>query len=241
MRLSARQHGNMPGRDVWHLLETRMTAGKNLRGKHYKDWLFCRVRLSKDSPLDVIQGGATLVMREAVRDLLREEAAPGWVLSLSQPLTGSGECDLTFEDILTGGTNPADQTALREYEIIAGAHACDVFKNMTQRERMAVLARKLGLSVACEALEQAAGCKKSMLSELYRGFAERVGEFLRSRYSGEDMESLLVLALMIMDRVAEEVVRWARTESVCACLLAASAASPHDPGHAHAGVVAGGS
>ena len=220
MRVSARQHATMSGRDVWHLLETRMTAGKDLRGKRYKDWLFRRVQLSEDSPLDVIQGGATLVMREAVRDLLRQEAAPGWMLSLGQPLTGQGEEDLMLEDILAGGVNPADEAALREYEAIAGEHACDVFKDMTQRERIAVLARKLGLSLACEDVERAAGCKKSVLSELYRGFAGRVGELLRNRYSGEDMESILVLALMTMDRIAEEVLRWGKTEESCSRIVA---------------------
>lgn len=238
MRVSARQHETMPGRDTWHLLETRMTTGRDLRGKHYKDWLFRRVQHSKDSPLDVIQGGATLVMREAVRDLLRQEAAPGWVQSLSQPLSGSAECDLVLEDVLAGGANPADLAALREYDTIAVAHAGEVFKDMTHKERMAVLAKKIGLSVACEALERAAGCRKSRLSELYRQFAGRVGKFLKSRYSGEDMESLLTLALMIMDRVSEEVVRWARAESACACLFATSAGSARNLGRPRAGMVA---
>ncbi len=240
LRVTPRQHKGMPGRDIWHLLETRMTARKDLRGKRYKDWLFRRVQLSKDAPLDVIQGGATLILREAVRDLLRLEAAPGWVLSLSQPLVDSRDEGFTLEDILAGGVNPADQAALREYEAFAGKHACDVFKDLTQPERMAVLARKLGLSVACEEVELAAGCKKSTLSKLYRGFAGKVGRLLQSRHSGEDVESLLTLALMTMDRVAEEVVLWARGESACARLFAASANAKPVLTHARAAIVAEG-
>ena len=63
--------------DAWHLFETHLAVKTTKQGKRYKDWLFDRVRSTKDPPLDVVQGGASLMMRDVVRERHRLRDGPG--------------------------------------------------------------------------------------------------------------------------------------------------------------------
>lgn len=235
--LSGGLHGDMGGRDAWHLLETRLTADEGRRGKRSKDWLFRRAELSTDSPQDVIQGGASLIMREAARDVLRLEASPVGMISLHEPLVG-GNGDWTLEDLLPGRLDPVDQVAIREYERLAVEHAGSVFEGMSRRERIAALTRRLGLSLAHEAAEQVAGCGKSALFEAYRAMAGRVAAMVRVRYAGESTESQVALSLLVVDKVADGAVLWGRAERGCSPLFAAAGLSGADLPEARARIVA---
>lgn len=205
--------------NAWHLFETYLTAAPTERGKRYKDWLFARTRFSKDAPFDIIQGGATLLMRDVVREFLRREFSSSNMLSLHTPVRGRANESLTLEDMLPGGIGPDDETMLREYETLAQQHVDDVFDDMTRRERIAVLSKHIGVSLTHTVVEKAAGCRRSVLNDAYCGFVQRMASRLRRNYPGDDIESILTLTLTTFNHIKQRVIVWGRGERSCTRLF----------------------
>jgi hypothetical protein len=197
--------------EAWHLFETRLVVPNPRGGKRYKDWLFARIRDSADDPLDVVQGGATLIMRGVVRDHLCSETSPHGAQSLHAPLAGGG-LSLTLEDILPSDLDTAGEVEQREFKRLAAQHAGDFFDDMTPRERVALLARHLGISLAHPAVTQAAGCAKSMVNDALHSFVRRVTERLTVDYANDDKESVRILCLLALESTCERVAGWGFSE-----------------------------
>lgn len=212
--------------DAWHLLETHLVVKTDAAGKRYKDWLFARVAgRAGQAALDAIQGGATLIMRDVVREHLRREYSPREFTSLNAPLS-DGDVPLTLEDILPGGADPADEAGQREIERLAGEHASGFFREMSRRERVALLARELGLSLAHPAVARAAGCGKSMLCAAFRESVTRVAARLLADYGREDLPGVRVLTVRVLDRLTKAVLDWAAiSENACAHLFSLAGGS----------------
>lgn len=206
-------------KDSWHLFETHMTVKTTQQGKRYKDWLFARTIRSDDPALDVIQGGASLIMRQVVRDFLRQEFPPKNIVSLHSPLSNNIGGSFTLEDLLPVDIDPSSEAALREYEKLAEVHADNFFENMTRRERLALLAREIGISLTHKTIEKIAGCRKSMLNAAYQDFMRRIAARLRTEYRDDDNESVLQLALMTVGNVKKSVLDWGKSENACAELF----------------------
>lgn len=199
--------------DCWHLFETHLTVGRGSEGKRYKDWLFARVALSRDPPLKTIRCGALLLMRDVAREYLRKEFSSTPTLSLQAPPPGAGEGSLNLEDLLPGHVDPSAEAARHEIERLAHDYAGRFFKDMSRRERIAVLARHLGLSLADPAVEQAAGCGKSALNKSYHVLLARLGTCVKADYPGEDREMLALFALAVIEQAEKSTIAWARMEN----------------------------
>jgi hypothetical protein len=212
--------------DAWHLFETHLLVRNTRCGKRYKEWLFDRVnapaaavRPAEGDWLDTVQGGATLIMRDVVREYLRREHSPDWTVSLNSPIS-DGDTPLTLEDLLPGSLDPAGEVAQREFERLAALHAARFAAEMNRRERVALLARGEGIPLTHPAVEFAAGCRKSTLNEALHGFVARVVRQLRAHYGGEDPSALRLLAVMILGKTQDEVAAWAKDpENRCAHLF----------------------
>jgi hypothetical protein len=209
----------MKPRDSWHLLESRFVANRTRRGKSYKDWLFARLRNSPDRPLDVVQGGATLIMRDAVREHLRREFAPPRTRSLDQPVRSAAGTPVTLAELLPDEQHVAEQAAQREYLRLAEAQAEAVFEESSRRERALLLARGLGISFNSSALEELLGRKKSVLSQAYRRFVEGLAARIRRLYPEEDGQALLTLSCMTLEEVTQRAIRWGKSERSLAALF----------------------
>lgn len=205
--------------DPWHLLETRLALTNNSKGKRYKDWLFARVETSDDDPLDVVQGGASLMMKTVVREYLRAEAPGRDTVSLSQPMRKGGETTLTWLDILPAGLDPASEASLREYEELAARHVPDFLADMSKREQVVVFSKHAGVSLAHPRVERLAGGKKSVLNTAYREFLARVAGKLAAQYEQDDPESILTLALMTVQKLSEEIFLKKKSENTFASLF----------------------
>ena len=203
-------------REIWHLFETYLQVNPARAGKRYKDWLFARVEGSPDSPLDVIQGGATLLMRTVVREHLRQEYSPPNTVSLNAPLPEAGDESLTFEDLLPGQLDPAWDVEIREFRALAARLAQRQVAEMTPRERVAALAKALGLSLAHPAVEKAAGCRKSVVNAAYAGFVKRVQERIKADFPGEDASAIRLLLILTLGEVHDRVLTWGKSEKSCA-------------------------
>lgn len=135
-------------------------------------------------------------MRDAVREFVSAECSPRNTLSLDRSIAGGEGGTITLLDILPARVDPLSLVCLREYEQLARKRAREFVEDMSDRERIAFIAKESGLSLAHESVEEAAGCRKSVLSTAYRNAVARIVERLRIDYPDDDRESVLVLALM---------------------------------------------
>ncbi len=206
------------GKDGWHLLETYMMTRNNRQGKRYKDWLFSRTA-EGDNALDVLAGGATLLMRDVVRDILCHEYGPAQVVSLSAVVRREGGSAITLEDLLPGAVSPSDEVAARELERMAARHAGRFFENLSHREKVAVLAREIGISLAHPAVVGAAGCSKSVLVEALFKAVERAASNLKEEYSTDDPEVVRALTAMTIRDLSQRVRSWGEADPGCAELI----------------------
>ena len=197
--------------DPWHLFETYLAVRNTRQGKKYKEWLFARLPGAEQGDREALAGGAALLMRDVAREHLRREYAPCDMISLNSPMGGLNESGMTLEDLLPGSIDPVDEVATREFEMLATRHAQELFAEMGSRERVAFLAKDLGISLAHGEVEKAAGCRKSVLNESYQDFILNAAREMKERYSTEDVESVRVLTVMILQEVKGCVRKWARS------------------------------
>ncbi|NQT91836.1 MAG: hypothetical protein HQ559_03675 [Lentisphaerae bacterium] len=205
--------------EAWHLFESHLVAGTTQQGKRYKDWLFARTEGSGDPFLDVIQGGATLIMRDVVREHLRQECPPANTISIQEPLShGEGE-PLTLEDLLPGAPDPTDEVAHREWTRLAADHARATFEDTTTRERAVLAATALGVPMAHPAVKSVTGRSKSVLSTTLRSMVEQVGERIKLEYPDEEPQALIALSLLTVTNLKRLAIEWAKSETACARLF----------------------
>ncbi len=202
--------------DAWHLFETYLATSHTRQGKCYKDWLFARVATSRDNPLDVIQGGATLIMRSVVRRHVHDEFSPKGHVSLQTVVSERGGQTLTLEDLLGTDLNPADAAAEAEYDRLAEAHAAEFFDEMPGHERVMLLAKAAGISLASAAVVSAAGRGKSALCATYHRFMRRIALSMVEKYPGEEKSAVMHLTQLTLHKIKKRTISWGKAEKRCA-------------------------
>ena len=199
--------------EPWHLFETYLAIRNTRQGKTYKEWLFARLPGIEREDLEALAGGATLLMRDVVRDYLRQEYPPSEMISLNSTTGGLNDSGLTLEDLLPGTIDPVNEVATREFERLATGHAHEFFDQMGPREKVAFLAKDLGLSLAHDEVLKAAGCRKSVLNESYQAFILNAAGEIKKIYSSEDAESVRLLILMTLQKIKCNVREWGRSST----------------------------
>ena len=205
--------------EAWHLFETHMVVGVRRCGKRYKDWLFARLQKSGDDPLDVIQGGATLIMRDVVRDYLRAECSQQDTVSLDVKVDCGDGPPVTLIDLMPAGVDIVSQAAGREYAELASRHADETLAATTYAERMVLLARSLGVSLASHHVGSLTGRRKTRLYAVYRRFVENLATHLKGVYQDDDTQSVMLLTWLTINHVKERIVAWARHQDECVTLF----------------------
>ena len=202
---------------AWHWFETYLQLHNTRAGKSYKQWLFARTEAESGPTLDSVQGGATLLMRDVVRERLRQEVSARWVVSLEGPAGADrGDGAPSLEELLPGPLDTRADVELRDLETLAAADAAAAGAALSRRERVALLARELGLPLSHPVVTTAAGCGKSMLATAYHAALERVAECTQARHPREDRATLADLTIRTFERVKERVVEWGKSETACA-------------------------
>jgi hypothetical protein len=208
-----------PG-DAWHWFETYLQAHPDRSGKAFKEWLFARAGQQGDPTLDCIQGGATLLLREVVREQLRREYSACWMVALEAPVGADRQgAPFTLSDLLPGEIDPVQTVANREFNELARNETEAVFAALERRERVALLARELGLSLAQPEVTRAAGCGKSVLHTAYHAALQTIAAHVRTRYPHEDRASQAALTVAVFENVRQRIVMWGKSEKGCAQLF----------------------
>ncbi|MDP6526240.1 MAG: hypothetical protein QGI24_02810 [Kiritimatiellia bacterium] len=206
-------------RQAWHLFESHLELKTTRRGKAYKNWLLSRANEDEEGAIQALESGASLIVRDVVREFMRKEISPPRTMSLSRPLNDDFARPMTMADLLPGEIDPTSKVEMREYSELAGGHAGDAFDDMKRREKIAVFCRSMGISLAHHVVAEITGCRKSSLSNSYRDAITRIASHIQHKYVKEDSESVKTLTLMTVQIVKEKVVAWAKLEKSCARLF----------------------
>ncbi len=153
--------------DAWHLLETQARVGANRAGKRYKDWLFERADRTGDGWTAAVEAGASLLMRDVVRETLRRNYAPAFMTSLQRPIAGDDVQPSALEDLLPDPVDPCDALSEREWRALADQHAAAVYPGLSSRQRIAMWGRSQGLALDDPRLLDWTQSSKSLLYKQY--------------------------------------------------------------------------
>ena len=198
-------------RDAWHLFEVHLVTTRTREGKRYKDWLFARAegRRGQDG-IDTIQGGATLILRDVVREMIRREARPFGTASLDAPVPGTE--GLRLADLVPSGPTPADEADARELDLIARRTAEREFEAAPRRVRIGLCLRALGLPLDGPAVERAAGCGKSSLHAAVRGFTVGLAAGVLRDHPAETSGTAHEIAVRAVQALRDMAREWGRLE-----------------------------
>ncbi len=208
--------------EAWNRFESSLCIRDTREGKCYKEWLFADYGSGSDSPVAGIEAGATVLIRDVVREYIRQEFSTRWMAALDAPVKGdNNEHTISLHELLPGSTDTTQEVERRELEHMAEKEAVEAMKTLSHRERMALLAREMGLSLAHPAVTAAAGCGKSVLNTAYHDALHSLAGFVRAKYPQEDRSAMAILTIMIFERAKKLILLWGKSENVCAelCML----------------------
>lgn len=194
--------------EAWHLFETHLRTTRTAEGKAYKSWLFARVRsgAAAGAAVDTVQGGASTIVRTAVRRHMARELPDRRTVSLNGPIASSD--GFSLQDVLPGGLpDPSEEAAGLELDRIAAGEALRHYDGMTARERLVTAARAHEWPLSHPAVMRAAGCRKTVLSDAYAALVRRVADRIRMDFRDEDpgvAHALAARTLAHLHRLARE-------------------------------------
>jgi len=201
--------------EAWHLFETWFRLRNTREGKSYKEWLFARCCPDSPSLLDAVQGGATLLMRDVVRERLARELPKRRQVSLNAPAWEGDEDAPELQELLPDASDTRREAERRELSGIAAAEALETVSGLNSRERVALLARELGLPLSHPAVVRAADCGKSQLSVAYHTALRNIAEGVRARHPDEENHTLASLSVAVFDATKKQIILWGRSEMAC--------------------------
>lgn len=189
----------------WHLFETYARTANNRAGKRYKDWLFERADQQAGDFVASVESGATLLIRDAVRDHLRNEYAPAFMASLQQPAGRSeGESVWTLEDLLPDDAVPADTVAEREWQALADTHAHELYEALDKQQRAAIWARDRGVAYSDQRLLDWVQSNPARLQKTYQRCIHDLGGRIKKKYPNETPAACIRMACLIHAAIAEK-------------------------------------
>jgi len=206
--------------EAWHRFETHFQLHDSPGGKKYKDWLFAGMETRGYSAQESVEAGASLLIRDVVREYLRREFSNRRMVSMSQGAagcSGAGE-PLSVEDLLPGTTDTRCTVEDREFDAMARLDAEGAFAALDRRERIALLAHAAGLSLAHPQAVKAAGCGRSTLNAAFHGALHKVAACVRERHPGEAASVQATLACLMFAYVNRLVSLWGKSENDCVSL-----------------------
>ena len=196
--------------DCWHLFESYSAVARPRTGRRYKEWLFARLEGSADPPLQVIQAGASLLLRSVVREWVLAETSPTATSSLDAPLNTT-DAGFTLADLLPA---TGDDDAIEEGEIGRAAEGLlpGFFASLDERTRLVLLAKRLGLPLYASAVLKLTGIGRSRVSVVWRDVFIRLAHSVRAQHAAETCDWQLKLTLRMAQRLNEEIFLWGRVE-----------------------------
>jgi hypothetical protein len=204
--------------DAWHRFETHFQLHSQPGGKAYKDWLFARLEEKGYSAQESIEAGATLLLRDVVREYLRREYSSHMMVSANARLGGDVRegAGPSLEELLPGTMDTIGEVEDRDLEDMARADSPAAFARLDRRERIALLVHQAGMSLAHPEAMNAAGCGRNALNDAFHSALAGIAAYAREKHQREDRSVQASLACLTYEKVRHLVFRWGKSENGCA-------------------------
>ena len=181
-------------RECWHRFESWCAVHEHRDGKRYKDWIFSRGRRG----LPDVESAASLLIRDVVRDWLRNEFSDASLRSLAEELIPGGT---TLEQLLQ---SEADRPCAEAMMETCTPLVRSVQEHCARPEQVALVARRHGIPLSCVRVMRASGVGRSSLASRYQALVERIGWEVKRRLPDLDAAPATQLCLHLLDRLAEQ-------------------------------------
>lgn len=201
--------------DCWHLIETRLATGRTRQDKRYKDWLFDRAG-GTTATLDAVQGGASLLLRDVVRDFLRREGPKAHHLSLDAP-SGKGPNTPSLAELLPDTPDTAIED--RDLGQLSRSLTQTFFDRLSRRDRLIVLAKHLGVPLYHPLIEAMTGVRKSRVATLWQDVFRHLAAWVNENQSAELHSARLTICLLAAAELGLMVYSWGKLEKTAAELF----------------------
>lgn len=173
--------------ETWCALHTRQD------GKRYKDWLLNRGRRD----LDTVQSGVMLLVRNVVREWIRDSQPTVAELSLDQPLPEAGGLCL-FE--LLPERIAAEHPVQKSW---AESRAAHLMEEAEPLERAVLRVRGEGRVFSHPQVRADTGYGKTVMHESHRQLLEKVAGDVKDEFPDLNVEESSALVLDILDQASE--------------------------------------
>jgi len=207
--LPAAHDDEMP--DAWALFEGKMLSDRRRDGRVYKIWLFDRLANRTASDIDTIESGVSMRLRDWAKQ---------WWTKMRRPLLRTRSLDedpslQTAESLLRDVVTPRDEAVLNECKRAAEVLASELFRLLSNRERLTAAASLSGLKLSNPAVEKASGCKRTMLYEAFETFSDKFRAHLTAEYPDESPRTLALLKELYAHTLGDLVLEWCGSEKSC--------------------------
>ncbi len=187
-----------PLADCAHLFESYCAMHQRRDGKKYKHWLLTRGR----QDLDTVQSGVMLLIRNVVREWIRDTYPQTAPVSLQQ-IVGSGKTPVSLEQLLPDSSadgRSAEQAAWIEYRVSNSPSQLDPLKE-------AVLTlRAKGIVFSAPGVKEKVGYGKTALHQCHRDWMQELAEELREQFPGISAAEGASMVLDLMDELGRKII-----------------------------------
>jgi hypothetical protein len=184
-----------PEADCAHLFESYCAVHQRRDGKKYKDWLLTRGRRD----LDTVQSGVMLLVRNVVREWIRDVHPKTAALSLQQCL---GDHGVSLQELLPDQKTPArseDQT------LWMAAYLAEARADLEAVEITVLKLRAQDVIFSAPGIQETYGVGKSTLHKYHRRLLTRIAEAAVARFPELSPEDGVRLVLDILDALAQDI------------------------------------
>jgi len=204
----------------WDLFENYYVARGERTHKVYKDWLFLPAQDSSEDHVSVLEKKAHTLLRNVIRDYIKENYPPKQARSMDAPLQLNKDDEAAWSDFEKRSTqSPRDKIETWDARDAATGFAAQFFDNMDLRERVVLAVLGLDLPASCPEAERAAQCKKSMLGHARGQLCTR----LKTQLEREFSEDTVYLGFYVVEALTAKCITWAKNETDCAPIFSLAA------------------
>ena len=207
--------------ESWHRFETHFQLHGLPGGKTYKDWLFTRTEEMGCVTQKSVERGASLLLRDVVREYLRWEYSSRRMVSMGGSPDGNAADggSLSLEELLPGPLDTTREVEGRELEELARADSAAAVARLDWREKIALLVHEAGVSLAHPEALKAAGCGRNALNIAFHNALTGIAAYAREQHPREDSAVHASLACSMYRQVRQIIFSWGKSENGCAQLF----------------------
>ncbi len=199
--------------EAWHAFETHLALGKTRTAKAWKQWLFARG--GTNPTLDCIQAGATLIMRDVVREYLRREHAPSWIKSLDAPVARNNSADATnaytAADLLPEAADPLETLDTHEHQKLAQELQASAGKLLSVRHTISLTVYHNGKALYHPSVLAVASCSKSSLCNALHQALKILATLVNTKLANDCQHTRMHVAAALIEFICKNTLQLLET------------------------------